>query len=137
MKKEMKHNFKMAGAYILFIGITIALLLCFLLIPKKDNFTFPDNNMTYWPQYYYSFPYNYKNGGVWPPGMYNRLNYWSPGFYTGTGIMWGNRPGMGEKWWPRNRWINHNTSPNSYYNITNSDDWIHDAADYSNSAFFQ
>lgn len=121
-----------------FMALVVILFLmgCF---SKKDMFTFPENNMTYWPQYYYSFPYNYKNGGVWPPGMYNRLNYWSPGYYTGSGLVWENRPGMGEKWWPRNRWIMHSTSnsPNNYYNITNNDHWTHDAASYTNPAFFQ
>jgi hypothetical protein len=119
---------------VVFIVIIIILFFC---VKRKDNFTFPENNILYWPQYYYSFPYNEKNGGIWPPGMYNRLNYWSPGFYTGSGLSWTYRPGMGEKFWPRNRWIRQPVN-SSYYNITNGDDYIHKGtASYSNPLFFQ
>lgn len=119
---------------ILVIVVIVVVICIFAMKRRKDNFTFPENNMTYWPQYYYSFPYNYKNGGIWPPGMYNRLNFWSPGYYTGSGLSWENRPGMGEKWWPRNRWINHAAS-NSYYDLSNNGDWTHDAANYNNPLF--
>lgn len=123
--------------YKIILVILIVLVLIFIYRKNtKDNFVFPENNMTYWPQYYYSFPYNHKNGGIWPPGMYNRLNYWSPGFYTGSGLSWENRPGMGEKYWPRNRWIRKPDASN-YYNITNGDSWIHQGtASYNNPLFF-
>lgn len=118
------------------IVLFILIILIILVIRRsKDNFMFPNNNM-YWPQYYYSFPYNYENGGIWPPGMYNRLNFWSPGFYSGSGLSWGSRPGAVNELWPRNRWVN---SPPSgkYYNITNNGDWVHDAANYRNNLFRQ
>jgi len=123
--------------FIAIILLAIAIIIIFMVTSnKRDNFTFSENNMLYWPQYYYSFPYNYKKSGIWPPGMYNKLNYWSPGFYTGSGLSWENRPGMGEKWWPRNRWIRKPIG-GDYYNITNADDWIHDAASYQNKMFTQ
>jgi len=87
-------------------------------------------NTRYWPYYYYSFPYNYKYGGAWPPGMYSRLYFWSPGYYTGSGWTYYMRPGMGYKYWQRNVWIRNN---GSYYNVTNRDDYKHDAADYANT----
>jgi len=97
----------------------------------KENLSFfHPVNTRYWPYYYYSFPYNYKYGGAWPPGMYSRLYFWSPGFYTGSGWTYYMRPGMGYKYWQRNVWIRNN---GSYYNVTNRDDYIHDAADYSNT----
>lgn len=87
-------------------------------------------NTRYWPYYYYSFPYNYKYGGAWPPGMYSRLYFWSPGFYTGTGWMYYMRPGMGYKYWQRNIWLRNN---GNYYNVSNKSDYTHDAADYANT----
>jgi len=87
-------------------------------------------NTRYWPYQYYSFPYNYKYGGAWPPGMYSRLYFWSPGFYSGTGWMYYMRPGMGYKYWQRNIWLKNN---GSYYNVTNRGDYVHDAADYANT----
>jgi len=35
---------------------------------KEDMSYFHAENTRYWPYYYYSFPYNYKYGGAWPPG---------------------------------------------------------------------
>ena len=92
-------------------------------------------NIKYWPTYYYSFPYTQKQAGVWPPGMYSRLYYWSPGFYTGSGWQFQMRPGIGYKYWPRNRWIRKASGgahgKNSYYYVTNADDYIHNAANYN------
>lgn len=104
------------------------------LSPQRENMKYvPTQNTRYWPQYYYSFPYNYKYGGAWPPGMYSRLNYWSPGFYTGTGWSYYMRPGMGYKRWPRNRWIRNTTAGKStYYYLNNRDDTSHHAASYAN-----
>lgn len=94
---------------------------------------FQDNNTRLWQRYYYSFPYSHKYGGAWPPNMFSRLKNWSPGFYTtGSGWSYAMRPGMGYKQWPRNRWVR---SKGSYYLIRNGEDWIHDAADYSDPAF--
>ena len=99
----------------------------------RENMTFfPSENTRYWPYYYYSFPYNYKYGGAWPPGMYSRLNYWSPGYYTGTGWSYYMRPGMGYDKWPRNRWIrNTQNGKRSYYFLSNRDDLTHDSANYA------
>lgn len=97
---------------------------------------FPTANTRYWPYYYYSFPYNYKYGGAWPPGMFSRLYYWSPGFYTGSSWSHYLRPGMGFKYWPRNRWIRHTSGgKDSYYYVKNRDDYIHNAANYAGPEF--
>jgi hypothetical protein len=122
------------------IGVVLLLLLC----PKKEGFNhkqdpgkkeislFPDSNTNMWPYYYSSFPYNYKYGGAWPPGMYSRLNYRSPGFFSGTGLTINLRPGMGYKYWPRDRWIrNSQFGDDRYYNVTNNDLNIHDSARYA------
>lgn len=100
---------------------------------QRENLDFaPTQNTRYWPQYYYSFPYNYKYGGAWPPGMFSRLNFWSPGFYTGTGWSYYMRPGMGYKKWPRNVWLRNTTAGGSnYYYINNRDDTTHNAASYA------
>nr|QBK86609.1 MAG: hypothetical protein LCMAC102_04040 [Marseillevirus LCMAC102] len=91
-------------------------------------------NTRYWPYYYYSFPYNSKSGGAWPPGLFSRLYFWSPGFYTGTGWSYYMRPGMGYKNWPRHRWIRQTQNGNhSYYYVTNRDDYPHNAANYSDT----
>jgi hypothetical protein len=90
-------------------------------------------NTRYWPYYYYSQPYNPSSGGSgWPPNMYTRTREISPGFHTGSGLSHEYRPGMGPKLWPRNRWINSiRTGKNSYHTITNNEDRIHDAGNYS------
>ncbi len=97
---------------------------------KEELSYFNPVNTRYWPYYYYSFPYNNKTSGAWPPGMYSRLYYWSPGFYTGSGWTHYMRPGMGQKYWPRNVWMRNN---GSYYFVKNRDDYKHDAADYANT----
>ena len=84
-------------------------------------------NTRNWPYYYYSQPYNPESGGgAWPDGMHTRLRYWSPGFYT-TGFWQHHlRPGMGYKFWPRNRWVRHRTQgKNAYYYLGNGDGAIH------------
>lgn len=99
---------------------------------KEELSYFHAENTRYWPQYYYSFPYNYKYGGAWPPGMYSRLNYWSPGFYTGSGYSYYLRPGIGFKYWPRNRWIRQTQSgKNTYYYLSNRDSYTHDQNNYA------
>ena len=89
---------------------------------------FRSENTRLWPYYYYSQPYNPESGGgAWPKGMYSRLRNWSPGFYT-TGFWQHHmRPGMGYKYWPRNRWVRHQTQgrDSSYYYLGNGDDWTH------------
>jgi hypothetical protein len=94
----------------------------------------PSQNTRLWPYYYYSFPYNYKYTGAWPPDMYSRLNYWSPGFYTGSGLSYYMRPGIGYKYWPRNRWIRHTTGgKNTYYMLTNRDEYTHNEGNYADT----
>jgi len=105
--------------------------------PKKsvEGYTaFHAENTRYWPQYYYSFPYNYKYGGAWPPGMYSRLYFWSPGYSSGSGWSYYLRPGIGYKYYPRNRWIRNTTNGtggNTYYYLTNRDDYTHNESNYS------
>lgn len=99
---------------------------------SKENLSyFHPINTRYWANTFYSFPYKYKYGGAWPPSMYSRLYFWSPGFYTGSGWMYYMRPGMGYKYWQRNVWLRNN---GSYYNVTNRGDYIHDASDYANTS---
>lgn len=78
-------------------------------------------------------PYNFKYGGAWPPGMYSRMYYWSPGFYNGSGLSLAFRPGMEPKNFPRNRWIFKANMGDSvpYYHVSNRDDYRHDIANYS------
>lgn len=102
---------------------------------EKEGLTsFHAANTRYWPYYYYSFPYNYKYGGAWPPGLFSRLYYWSPGFYTGTGWSYHMRPGMGHKYWPRHRWVRKSANgSSSYYFLTNAGNYVHDAANYKDT----
>lgn len=95
-------------------------------LTKEKLESFGGENAKYWPSYYYSYPYNTKSGKPLPPGMYSRLHYWSPGYYTGSGWSYYMRPGMGHKSWPRNRWIrNTQDGKNAYYYLTNRGDYIH------------
>lgn len=115
------------------MGIVFIIVIVILCLHKNnsESYTaFSEANTRYWPYYYYSFPYTYKNAGAWPPGMYSRLYYWSPGFYTGTGWQYSFRPGVGNKWWPRNVWIRKQPSNPSYNYVTNGDDFTHNAANY-------
>ena len=91
----------------------------------KEHLTFSHPiNTTYWPYYFNSAPYQYQNGGAWPPGMKSRLYNWEPGFSTGTGWSYWLRPGMTYDRWPRNRWVKSN---GSFYFINygkdRSNDW--------------
>ncbi len=131
--------------YTIWILIVIGVVLLLLLCSKKEGFKpgrhiargeknislFPENNTNMWPQYYASFPYNYKYGGAWPPGMYSRTNYRSPGFYTGTGLSINLRPGMGYNYWSRDNWIrNSQVGDKRYFNVTNNDLNIHGSGRY-------
>jgi len=105
------------------------------LMRENLDYSHPENTR-YWPYYFYSYPYNYKDGGAWPPGMFSRLYFWSPGFYTGTGWSYYMRPGVNfnPAGWPRHRWIrNARGGKNTYYYVTNRDDYLHSASDYSNT----
>ncbi len=112
----------------LVIVIIIVVIYCLNNNSKEKLKFFDTINTRYWPQYYYSFPYSYKYGGTFPTGMYSRLKFWSPGFYSGSGLRYDLRPDLHIKYWPRNRWINNN---NSYYNIYNDGDYKHNAANYT------
>jgi hypothetical protein len=68
-----------------------------------------------WPYYHYTFPYQYTEGGAWPPNMYSRLYNWQPGYDTAGWSYW-MRPGMSYARWPRNRWVRNN---GSFYYINN------------------
>lgn len=82
----------------------------------KEHMTFfHPVNTQYWPYYFYSQPYQYQDGGAWPPGMKSRLYNWQPGFETSGWSYW-LRPGMAYTRWPRSRWVKQN---GSYYFINN------------------
>ena len=75
-------------------------------------------NTEYWPYYYYSTPYQYRDGGAWPPGMHSRLYNWQPGFGTSGWSYW-LRPGITYDRWPRSRWVKQN---DKYYFINNGNE---------------
>jgi len=76
-------------------------------------------NTDYWPYYYYTKPYQYEDGGAWPPNMQSRLYNWQPGFASGSGWSYWLRPGISYNRWPRNRWVKQN---DKYYFINNGDE---------------
>ena len=84
-------------------------------VPEKEAYSLDVVNTNYWPHRFYSLPYHKKYAGSWPPGMYSRLHYWMPGFYT-SGWSYYLRPGIGYLSWPQTRWVRHQ---GSYYYITN------------------
>lgn len=88
--------------------------------PADNKLTFGHpQTIRYWPNFNYSYPYKYSTGsGAWPPGMYSRLLYNTPGFYTNGDGMW-MRPGVGYVRWPRGSWVRNNTQ---YYFINNGKD---------------
>lgn len=81
---------------------------------------FQVENSTYWPQYYYAFPYD-KSTYAWPPGMFSRAYNWYPGFSSGSGESYYKRPGKGNAPRPRNAWIRNSTSDdgNPRYFVSN------------------
>lgn len=74
---------------------------------------FQVENSTYWPQYYYAFPYD-KSTYAWPPGMFSRSYNWYPGFSSGSGESYYKRPSKRNENAPRprNAWIRNSTSDN-------------------------
>jgi hypothetical protein len=100
---------------------------------NKENLKFfGTENTRLWPYYYYSFPYSYKYTGSWPPNMFSRLRFLSPGFYTGSGLSYAMRPGIGYKYWPRNRWIRRTAGGKiNYYYVTNRGSYTHHQNSYS------
>lgn len=80
---------------------------------------FQAENSTYWPSYYYAFPYD-KSTYAWPPGMFSRMYNWYPGFSSGSGESYYKRPTNGKEPRPRNAWIR-NTPENGkpYYFVSN------------------
>lgn len=82
---------------------------------KEHMSFFNPVNTDYWPYYYYTNPYQYKQGGAWPPGMQSRLYNWQPGFGESGWSYW-LRPGITYDRWPRNRWVKNN---GSYFYINN------------------
>jgi hypothetical protein len=61
--------------------------------------------------------YRYWANGYVYDDLYNRLRFWSPGFYAGSGRAFYLRNGFGRRWLPRYRWIRHTVGgvPNYYY----------------------
>lgn len=76
--------------------------------PQEDLSFYHPVNTEYWPNYYYTTPYQYRQGGAWPPNMQSRLYNWQPGFGSGTGWSYWLRPGITYDRWPRNRWVKQN-----------------------------
>lgn len=83
---------------------------------EKEHMTFLNPVDTrYWPNYLNSLPYQYQDGGAWPPNMQSRLYNWQPGFETSGWSYW-LRPGVYYDKWPRSRWVKQN---GNYYFINN------------------
>jgi hypothetical protein len=86
----------------------------------------PTPNLRYAPQYLYTLPYSYREGGAYPPNMFTRYNQWQPGYDT-AGWSWTMRPGMSYNKWPRNRWVHTN---GNHFVINNGTDR---SQDYDNA----
>jgi hypothetical protein len=76
-------------------------------------------NTKYWPYTYYAYPYQYLQGGAWPPNMYSKLYHWQPGYDTAGWSYW-LRPGMSYARWPRNKWVKKNDTNNTTYYFINN-----------------
>lgn len=90
------------------------------LIPREHmvfNHPLDNRHMPYYNQYY---PYQYLEGGAWPPNMFSRFYEWQPGFDATTGWSQWMRPGMSYNKWPRNRWLRH-TDKKFYINNEGDD----------------
>lgn len=115
--------------------VAIVVILLFVTKSSHETFTtksssFSPINTRYLSQNYYGFPFNRKYGEGWPQGLYSKLYYWSPSYFTvGSGMVYYYRPTA--EWNPysitRNRWVRNN---GGYYNVSNRTDYINDAADY-------
>lgn len=93
---------------------------------------FQVKNSTYWPSYYYSFPYE-NDTYAWPPGMFSRMYNWYPGFSTGSGLTFYKRPTGKDGPKPRNAWLNKTESGENQYNfISNRGEFYFDESDYQN-----
>lgn len=68
---------------------------------EGENFSFNG-----WEDAYYSsYP---SHGAGYPTVLYNRLNLWSPGFYSGSGWVYYVRPGIShDTHWPNGWWLRH------------------------------
>jgi hypothetical protein len=71
--------------------------------------------------------YPYTSTGIVPRGSFNRMNYSSPGFYTGSGLIRELRPGIRYKHYPRNKWLKHN---GRFHHISNFGELRHNVANY-------
>lgn len=69
-----------------------------------------------------------RDNYVWSDNLFTRMNFVSPGYYTGSGLRYQKRPGTPTKLPPRNSW---SRKMSRYYALTNAGDWTHDAANYS------
>jgi len=112
------------------IVIIIIIIVVYYSRPSKENFdSYYAQNVRLWPQNVYSLPFNPEYGEGWPANMYSRSYYWSPSFYTGSGLTYYYRPTSYFDPYKitRNRWIRNN---GKYFNVSNRLDYINDAANY-------
>lgn len=91
---------------------------------------FQVKNRTYWPKYYYSFPYN-EDTYAWPPGLFSRSYYWYPGFSSGTGLSFSKRPSRKTLPRPRNAWLRNDGSNNPHYFVSNRGEYQFDESNYA------
>lgn len=104
----------------------------------KESFTpgqnyvppFQVKNRTYWPKYFYSFPYN-EDTYAWPPGLFSRSYYWYPGFSSGTGLSFHRRPSRKELPRPRNAWLLNSGGPNPHFNVSNRGEYQFNESNYA------
>lgn len=108
--------------------------------PLREQFTggvptpeglppFQVKNSTYWPSYYYAYPYN-ENTYAWPPGMFSRLYNWYPGFSSGTGLTYYKRDSSKDSPRPRDAWIRKTQSNNPNYFVSNRGEYQFNESNY-------
>lgn len=91
------------------------------------RYEFPSNT-SFWPKWYYRSPYFKGLEGTWPPNMFSKTRFWSPSFYTGSGLQYFLRPGIKDQNYPRFRWTRDNGTHNYLFGRIDQD---HKAAMYN------
>ena len=116
------------------IFAVIAAIIVFVIIYETGREKYTPNrqqfplNSSFWPQWYYRSPHYKGIEGTWPPNMFSKTRFWSPTFYTGSGLQYYLRPGVKDNNYPRFRWKNDN---GRYDYVFGDIDQEHEAAMYT------
>lgn len=96
---------------------------------------FQVKNSTFWPSYYYAYPYD-ESTYAWPTGLFSRSYNIYPGFSTGTGLSMIDRPlpdggsNNGRKM-PRDAWIRNTQSNGTQrYYVSNRGEYQFNESNY-------